>query len=69
MHTALREMKYRFVWLLGGLPPARDVGAVRAVIWRVVSPIEVDSDKMVRMWYTALRKEGALPGRCRMSEW
>jgi hypothetical protein len=44
-------------------------GEGESVIGQPLSPIEVDSDKTGRMWYTALRKEGTLPGRCRMSEW
>jgi hypothetical protein len=44
-------------------------GEEEIAIGQALSPIGVDSDKTGRMWYTALRKEGTLPGRCRMSEW
>jgi hypothetical protein len=40
-----------------------DPDAVLSMIGQALSPIEVDSDKTGRMWYTALRKEGARPGR------
>jgi hypothetical protein len=33
-----------------------------------MSPNELDSDKLVWMWYTALGKERALPGRCLVAE-
>jgi hypothetical protein len=45
----------------GSLADSSRLG-MQSVFGQDPSLLEVDSDKIVRMWYTALRKEGASPG-------